>query len=175
MSVKNLLPCILLLCATTPFATGEWIVEFPGLPKLIERSDAIVILRVDRNVEAESRIRVGLYRTYECYIYQALKGNLPSQVRLRLMDTRLGFVTPYAVGSAHLMFLAKARGTDEPTEYRTIEVEGANIRLSPFGHEEMPEGKTLVERIQTLIAKTIQYSQKEELKEREFLDRVRVK
>jgi len=58
------------------------------------------------------------------------------------MNTEGSFATPYAHGSTHLMFLMKKAAEDEPTDYRTLTFKGAQILLSPLGHEKAPEGKT---------------------------------
>lgn len=143
--------------------------EFPGLGRLAERSDAIVALRIDRHIDI--RPSATLYSTHECYIYQTLKGDIPKgkRIALRLMDTRTSFVTPFAFLSTHLMFLTRKRTEDEPTEYRTIEFQGANTRLSPFGHEKMPEGKTLEEKVKFLIKRSLEYWDNQHRKEQEFL------
>lgn len=145
---------------------------FPGLDELIEKADAIVILRVDRQVTDFGSPT--LYSTQDCYIYQTLKGEIPTSktVRLQLMDTRGSFVPPYAVGSTHLMFLMKKRTEDEPTDYRTLQFGGANVRLSPFGHETMPRGKTTRERIISLLKDTVAYNRKQAEKEKAFLNRM---
>ena len=105
-----------------------------------------------------------------------LKGDIPAgkRIPLRLMDTRTSFVTPYARSSTHLMFLTKKRTPNEPTEYRTIEFQGANIRLSPFGHEKMPKGKTIEDKVKGLIKDSLEYRRKQYEKEREFLESVLV-
>ena len=143
---------------------------FPGLDELIERADAIVILRVDRHVTDFGSPT--LYSTHDCYIYQTLKGDIPTNktIRLQLMDTRTSFVTPYAIHSTHLMFLTNKRTGDEPTDYRTIEIRGANIRLTPFGHEKMPAGKTTKDQIRSLLKRTVEYNEKQHDKERAFLE-----
>ena len=81
--------------------------NFPGLEELIEKADAIVILRVDKHVTGFGSPT--LYSTHDCYIYQTLKGEIPRNnvIRVQLMDTRTALVTPYAIGSTHLLFLTK--------------------------------------------------------------------
>lgn len=142
---------------------------FRGLDELIEKADAIVILRVDRHLTDFGSPT--LYSTHDCYIYQTLKGDIPKNkiIRLQLMDTRSSFVTPYAIFSTHLMFLTKKRTADEPTDYRTIEITGANIRLSPFGHEKMPAGKTIKDQIKSILKSTVEYNKKQYAKEQTFL------
>ena len=144
--------------------------SFPGIDKLIRKSDAVVILRIDHHID--TRPNPTLYTTHECYIYQTLKGGIPAgkRIRLRLMDTRTSFVTPYAHSSTHLMFLTKKRTPNEPTEFRTIEFKGANIRLSPLGHEKMPKGKTIEDKVKGLIKDALEYRRKQYKKEREFLE-----
>jgi hypothetical protein len=143
--------------------------DFPGLRKLIERADAIVILRVDDHINYQPGPT--LYTTHSCFIYQTLKGDIPKETRipLQLMDTRSEFVTPFALLSSHLMFLAKKRSEDEPTEYRTIEFVGANVVLSPFGHEKMPAGDTLEDKIRTLVRESIRYWDAQRNAEKKFL------
>lgn len=162
----------LALIFLAPIAHAVVIGFFPGLDELIQKADAIVILRVDRNV-TDFGSATG-YSTHDCYVYQTLKGDIPTgkTVRLQLMDTRTAFVTPYASYSTHLMFLTKKRTPDEPTEYRTIEISGANIRLTPFGHEKMPEGKTTKDQITSLLKATVEYNQKQHEKEQAFLEQM---
>lgn len=145
---------------------------FPGLDKLINKADAIVILRVDRHVTDFGSPT--LYSTQDCYIYQTLKGDIPANktIRLQLMDTRTSFVTPYAIHSTHLVFLTKKRTQNEPTDYRTIEIRGANIRLTPFGHEKMPEGNTLSDQITSLLKHTVAYNRKQDENEQAFLNQM---
>lgn len=145
---------------------------FPGLDELIRKADAIVVLRVDRSLgDFESPT---LYSTHDCYIYQTLKGDIATgkRIRLRLMDTSTAFVSPYANFSTHLMFLTRKRSEDEPTEYRTLEVRGANIRLSPFGHEKLPEGADAKEQITSLLRTPFEYNEQQHDKEQAFLEQV---
>ena len=142
---------------------------FPGLKQLIDKSDAIVILRIDEHIKYQ--INPTLYSTHLCYIYQTLKGNIPKNTRIpiRLMDTQDSFVTPFSFHSTHLIFLTKKRTENEPTEYRTIQFEGANIILSPFGNEKTPEGKTVEQKVKNLIKNAIAYQAKECEKRQKFL------
>lgn len=146
-----------------------FIAPFPGLEKLISRSDAIVVLGIERQL---NDVDPNLYATYDCMVYQTLKGEIPTgkTVRFQLMDTRTSFVNPFAVGSAHLMFLTRKRTENEPTEYRTIEIEGANVRVTPFGNERLPEGATIADQIRTLLRRTSQYDRVEFQKGQDFLE-----
>lgn len=150
-------------------AHGVPIGYYPGLKKLIEQADAIVILRVDRQLTDFGSPTH--YSMHECYIYQTLKGDIPKNTRinLQLMDTKGSFVTPYAWLSTHLMFLMKKQTDDEPTEYRTLTFKGAHVQLSPFGHENPPKGKTIEEKIKGLIKDAIAYWAKEHEKNQKFL------
>jgi hypothetical protein len=157
----------LLFACTVCFA--EKISPFPGLPKLMEEADAIVILRVEEDLERyPSPV---LYRTYKCCIHQTLKGDIQavSRIALDLLDTRTRMEPPFAPWSTHLMFLRKKEGHNLVSDYRTLAYEGANIRLSPFGHEKLPDGNTILERIQHLIRKAIEYWDDQQKKEDEFL------
>jgi hypothetical protein len=145
---------------------------FPGLDQLIEKADAIVILRVDKHVTGFGSPT--LYSTHDCYVYQTLKGDIPTNqiIRLQLMDTRSSFVTSYAILSTHLMFLTKKRTPDEPTDYRTIEFRGANTRLTPFGHEKMPDGETIRDQVADVLRRTVEYNKKQHEEEQAFLNQM---
>lgn len=153
-------------------AVAVQIGDFPGIDELVANADAVVILRVDHHVDVQSNPT--LYTTHDCYVCQTLKGDVPPgrAIRLRLMDTGASFVTPYAIHSTHLMFLTKKRTPNESTDYRTIEFQGANIRVSPFSNEEMPEGKMVPQQIQSLLKRTIDYKNDVHKKEQAFLKRV---
>ncbi len=144
---------------------------FPGIQKLINKADAIVILRIDSHIKYR-RFLDEVYTTHSCYIYQSLKGDIPinKRIKLDLLNTRAKFVPPFDLGSTHLMFLTKKRSKDEPTDYRTIEYIGANIILSPFNHEKIPKGKTIKDKIKNLIKKSIKYKKQEMDKELAFLN-----
>lgn len=168
----------LVVVLTASFASSAHAVpicDFPGLDELIQKSDAIVILRVDRQITDFGSPT--LYSTHDCYVYQTLKGDIPSRKisRFQLLDTRCSFVPPYAIYSTHLMFLTKKRTADEPTDYRTIEIKGANTILSPFGHENTPEGKTTIEKITSGLKTTVEYDQKQHEKEQAFLNHMIIK
>ena len=148
---------------------GVMIAPFPELDELISKADAIVILRIEKR--HTDNMSSTLYGTYECYIYQTLKGDIPvgKRISLQLMDARTSFVTPYAPFSTHLVFLTRKRTPDEPADYRSLEIQGANILISPFGKEKMPDGKTVKEKIQSLLTRTLEYNKKQYDKEQAFL------
>jgi len=169
---KTALFLIVSIVLSTAVCHGVIIGFFPGLDKLIERADAIVILEIERSFG--NGISSTLYDTYECYIYQTLKGEIPinQRIRLQLMDARTSFVPPFALRSTHLVFLTKKLMPDEPTDYRSLNIEGANVLISPFGNEKMPEGKTVKEKIQALLTRTLEYNKKKYEKEQMFLQKM---
>ena len=171
MMQKKIFAVFLAIALLTPLAYAVLIGFFPGLEQLIRKSDAIVILRVDRKV---TDIDDNLYSTHDCYIYQTLRGDIPTNttVRIQLMDTRSSFATPFATHSTHLVFLTKKRSNNEPTDYRTLEIIGANIALAPFGQEKLPEGKTTEDQIRTLLEQTVKYNATAFHKEQEFLSNI---
>jgi len=142
---------------------------YPGLKKLIDSADAIVILRIDRHLSGFGSPT--FYSTHECFIYQTIKGDIPrnTRIKLQLMNTEGSFATPYAWGSTHLMFLMKKAAQDEPTDYRTLTFKGAQILLSPLGHEKAPEGKTIEQKVKKLIKNAIAYQAGEHEKRQKFL------
>ena len=162
--------CAIICLAPTP-AFAVRIGDFPGMEALIEKADAIVILRVDHHVDIQSNPT--LYTTHDCFIYRTLKGELPSgkTTRLRLMAPNQPFVTPFAMRSTHLVFLTRKRSPSESTDFRTIEFKGASIQLPPFAGEVFPEGKTAAQQITYLLERTIKHNESEHEKELAFLKR----
>jgi len=169
--MKKIAVCLLMLVACA-ICRAVMIGPFPGLTGLVEESDAIVILGVEEYLDKFPQSDG--WGKYRCCIYQALKGDFQpgSRIEVTLLDTRSSFITPFGPGSTHLMFLTKKRSPFEETAYHTIERQGANIRLSPFGNEKTPPGKSIQERIQFLIRKAIEYWDEQQKKEREFLEQM---
>jgi len=161
---------IILLAVFAPLtANSVPIGHCPGLKKLIDSADAIVVLRIDSHLSDFGGPT--FYSTHECYIYQTIKGDIPKNARinLQLMNTEGSFATPYAQGSTHLMFLMKKATENEPTEYRTLTFKGAQILLSPLGQEKPPQGTTIEERVENVIKDAIAYQAEEHHKKERFL------
>jgi len=169
MNKRYIVAIILLMSLISVTAWAVPIGHCPGLKKLIESADAIVILRIDRHLSDFGSAT--FYSTHECYIYQSIKGDIPenTRIKLQLMNTEASFATPYAHGSTHLMFLMKKATKDEPTEYRTITFKGAQTLLSPFGHEKEPQGKTIEDQVKRVIRDTISYQAEEHEKRQKHL------
>ena len=167
---------IIILIATILVVSKAQAVEigfFTDLDELIKKADAIVILRVDHHVDMKSSPT--LYTTHDCYIYQTLKGKIPTDkvIRLQLMDTRSpGFSTPFSLFSTHLMFLTKKRSPGESTDFRTIEISGANVCLSAIGHEKVPKGKTVSAKIRSVLKRAVDQNKKKYEEEQAFLKRM---
>ena len=167
---KGRVAVAILLSIIAPFAA--WAVPIgycPGLDKLIDAADAIVVLRIDRHLSDFNSPT--FYSTHECYIYRTIKGDIRenASIRLQLMNTEGSFATPYAHGSTHLMFLMKKATDDERTEYCTLTFKGAQTLLSPLDHEKAPEGKTIKDKVTKLIKGAIAYQAQEHEKRQEFL------
>lgn len=156
------------LCAPL-VANAVPIADFPGLEPLIDRADAIVVLRIDRHLSDFGSPT--FYSTHECFIYQAIKGDIPplSRITLQLMDPETDFATPYAHGSNHLVFLMRKMTENEPTEYRSLAYKGARVLLPPLGREKEPKGDTVKEKVRTLIEESIHYQAEELEKRQRFL------
>jgi len=139
--MKRIIRIIAAILISLSFAHAEWIGEFPGLDKLIKEADAIVILRIDHSDGDFGGIE--LYSTHDCFIYQSLKGDIPTKkrIRLKLMDARQHSPNLFAYQSTLLVFLTKKRAPSEPTDYRALETKGSAILLPPTGLEATPVGE----------------------------------
>jgi hypothetical protein len=154
------------------FAHAEWIGEFPGLSKLASDADAIIILRVDKSDGDFGGME--LYSTHDCYVYQTLKGDIPTNkvIRLKLMDARSSIVSPFAHHSTLLVFLTKKRSPNEPTDYRSLEIKGATIQLPPTGQETPPKGEAIIDKIRWVLQRAVEFNAKEQEKEQLFLQQM---
>lgn len=157
--------CSALLSYGIPFSD-----EPPRIEALIEQSDAIVILRIDTVCPGFGS--PDFYSTHNCFIYKTLKGNIPinTRVTIRLMDSPHAGATVYANGSSHLIFLIRKLDENEPTEYRSLMTNGAQVLLSPLGNEITPDGSTLEEQVRNVIKGAITYQTKEHEKRMNFLN-----
>ena len=170
MLVRTVFKTVLASFVATSCAQAVVIGNFRSLQELIDASDAIVILSIRAHVDIQPSPT--LYETHDCAISQTLKGDIPQRkkIRLQLMDARSSFVSPFAMHSTHLIFLVKKRSPAEATDYRSIQMEGANIRLSHVGHEKPPEGKNLEEKIRNVVKDSIKHLDRDYERERRFLD-----
>jgi hypothetical protein len=130
----------------------------------MERADVIAIVRIDEHVQPA--VDPNLRTRHRCYVYQTLKGDLTTgeTVLLSLMDTRTSFVSPFPLHSTHLVFLAKSDGG-----YQNLAFEGSILRLSPSGHEKVPDDETIQAQITALLSESISYWDQQWALEREFL------
>jgi hypothetical protein len=166
--MMNILTCLSAsLIVTVCSAHAVTIAPFPGLPKMIEEADAIVIIRVDEHIKVSPG--PDLRTRHRCYVYQSLKGNLPESERvfLSLIDTRTSFVSPFSIGATHLAFLSTNEIGGEST-FRNLQYEGSILRLSPFGHESEPDGWNLERKIKILVERSIAYWDREQQREKEL-------
>ena len=141
-----------LALALAPISSAHAVVigNFDSLQKMIDRADAIVVLRIDEHVDL--RRLPSLVTTHRCYLYQVLKGPLVkgTVVQLALRDLQGALVSPYAQGSVHLVFLNRGSGS---TPWVTMGYQGADLLLSPLGNETL-QGKTIKEKIQNLLRRS---------------------
>jgi hypothetical protein len=165
----KLLYFCLALMMTTNAAFAMLVGNFPGLPQLVDKADAIVVLRVDDELGPPLPFADG--RRVSCYVYQVLKGNIMpgTTTPMLLINMRPGLVTPFARGSTHLMFLTKSDGD---TPYQTLMYDGANIAVSPLGQEKPPQGRSVVDKVRAVIEASIQYRKQSTAEEIDYLNKL---
>ncbi|RYD65014.1 MAG: hypothetical protein EOP84_32260 [Verrucomicrobiaceae bacterium] len=154
---------------TSCIAQAVMIGDFPGLSKLAEQADAIVVLRIDKS--SDDFGSPDHYSTHECYIYQTIKGDIPKggRVRLRLMDTRHPGISVFGSGTTFLAFLTKKRSSHEPTEYRSLEIRGSITRLPPTGQESAPVSLSPEDHIRRILKRAVEVNTQEHQQEEQFL------
>lgn len=168
--MKKYFLVLLLFVGLSSVAYAQLIGPFPGLAMLIAEAEAIVVLRVEKMPEGGAMLPDG-WRDCECRVLQTLKGELRQGevLPLLLYDVRTKFENDFAQGSTHLTFLVKNDTPGETARYRSLTREGGNVRLTPFGHEKKPEGKTVREQIVSLLRATEAYNKKHYEKEQAYL------
>jgi hypothetical protein len=121
---------------------------FPGLDKLIEMSDTVMIVHIDRH---DAAAEVDGWGRYECSVLLMLKGAPPAKDRVALWLN--GGAAPgrgnFQTETVQLVFLRKE--STYGADYRAPAVRGAVMRASPSSHQRQPKGDTVRERIEHVI------------------------
>jgi hypothetical protein len=153
-------------------ASAVIIGPFPGLARLIEKADAIAVVRIDEPLEPG--IRPNGFTLQRCFVYQVLKGDLRAGTftPLLLRDPGTSPASPFARGSAHLIFFTRLGPPDRGAHYVTAHVEGASLRVAPLGNERKPEGKTTGDQIRSIIRRSMKSFEEERRREDELLRKV---
>lgn len=150
--------------------------NFENLQALIDASDAIVVLQVVGGCDNGPDDNLDTLRT--CFIYESLKGSIPpkSKIPLQLMNLEgnpdLLVDSGFSLHSMHLVFLVKNQHLNAPAEYRTLETQGASLRLPPVGKGVAIEGTNTADKIRTIIRNSAMYWGAQQKKQREFLNRM---
>ena len=161
---------VLMLIAVPCFA--RLFGRFNGLDNLINKSDAIVVARIENTSGAV--FGPDGWETRRCMIYQSLKGDIAADkfVTFRLANSNfLSFPSAFTEGTSYVLFLRKVPKKYD-ISYQSISQEGDNIELSPLGNEKKPEGSSVKERIQTLIRNYIAYRDQKAQRENKLLDKM---
>lgn len=136
-------------------ASAVMVGPFPGLDKMLERSDVVVVVRVEPfPVGTNGYFAQGRFDgwgLYECLVMRVLKGTVPEKRNLKL--SLCGFITdwPYdfTIGTTYIVFLNKE--SSGFSDYRAPAIYGAVMRVSPFNHEKEPKGDTVLEKVANVI------------------------
>ncbi len=149
--MKKLLLFVSLLFASRSFAVV--VTGFPGLDKMIEQSDAVVVIRIEPFPVGTNgnivRVIHDHWDRYECMVMRVLKGTVPEKRNLKLM--LCGAITdwPYSfsVCTTYIVFLNK--DSSGYSDFRAPAIQGAVMRASPFTQE--PKGNTIQEKVAHVI------------------------
>jgi hypothetical protein len=165
-----LLPLFIFLASAPCYA--DLVGTFDGLDNLIDRSDAVVVVRVERHIDTSSSPT--LTTTHLCYVLKSFKGDAPAGRRLplRLRDTTNSFREKFRLSSVHVVFLIKQPRERGGIAHRSLPYEGANIEVSPLFNEGMLKGNSIKENIKQLIRDYVEYRVKEMRREDELFDRI---
>jgi hypothetical protein len=141
--------------------------SFPGLPKLIERADLIVVAKI---AQQTGKSDIGGGSVFRIEVLKSLKGNLSpgatASVYLRNLPFSDGRISVYTVlqqwtapGDWRILFLNKATETEKDFEYRNENASGDSIRIAPDSNLSKLSGKNVQEDISVLINETVTYEE----------------
>ena len=138
--------CGLLTLAINSFAV--FVTEFPGLDKMIEQSDLVMVVTLERTEGWPMGDHWGVYGGR---VMRVLKGQAPEKgyAKLQLCGAITDWPYSFAIGTQSLVFLNKT--TINGAEYTAPAVIGAVMRVSPFNHEKEPKGDTVREKVEHVI------------------------
>lgn len=138
------LSCLLWLASET---SALFVTSFPGLDAMIEKSDLVMVVRIERLV-SQGEDHWGLYQSL---VMRVLKGELPEKGKEKLWLCGATTDWPYSFipGTTYIVFLNK--DSTGGGDYRAPAIYGAVIRASPFNHEKEPKGNTVLEKVAHVI------------------------
>ena len=138
--------CSLLLLAVNLHAVV--VTDFPGLDKLIERSDLVMVVTLEGK---EENLILDLWCVYGGRVMRVLKGQAPEKgyAKLQLCGAITEWPNSFAIGTQYLVFLNKTSANG--AEYVAPPIIGAVMRVSPFNHQKEPKGETVREKVEHVI------------------------
>ncbi|MBY0230084.1 MAG: hypothetical protein K2W96_12450 [Gemmataceae bacterium] len=171
MTATRLLLAALAALAPAPPTRAVIIGDFKSLGDLLDKSSLVIVGRIEKN--ADPNEGPDLCSTHDVYVLSALKGGIPkgATLRLRLMDTSEHHPKPWAVGSLHLLFLAKDDAGGK-WSHRSLGIKGSNLPVSPLTRDEVVKGLSAKEAAKALLREYAEWREKQRAKEKEFLDKV---
>ncbi|MFL5340109.1 MAG: hypothetical protein ACJ8F7_08150 [Gemmataceae bacterium] len=172
MRTSRMLTALVLAAAVAAEARAVVIANFKSLDDLIDKSDAVLVVRIDRTTQPV--VGPDLYTTHECFVYATLKGKaeVGQRVSLQLLNAGRFDESRFGVGSTYIVFLRSgAAGTGGPT-YWSIQVEGATIPVAPDFREKTVKGKTAKEAVKALVREYIEYRDRKTQKQNEFFEKL---
>lgn len=149
---------LIIVCCSLLFASRSFAVivtEFPGLDRMIERSDVVVVIRIEPfPIATNGNVFLAEsdhWRLYECSVMRVLKGTIPEKrnLKLRMCGAITDWPHSFTVGTTYIVFLNKE--SSNGSDYRAPAIHGAVMRASPFNHEKEPKGNTVLEKVAHVI------------------------
>lgn len=142
--------CLVVSCLLWFAAKASAVVvgPFPGLDKMIERSDLVVVVRVER---VENQMMSDHWGVYGSRVIRVLKGQAPEKgyAKLQMCGAITDWPYSFATGTEYIVFMNKT--SINGAEYLAPAIYGAVMRASPFNHEKEPKGNTVLEKVAHVI------------------------
>ena len=158
---------IILLLALSKPTFAPIFGTFPGLDKLISRSDAILVVDL---LKQKSLSPWGLHEDYEVYVRKVIKGKITQDKKVILSLRFLPFVSllksesnirwGFRIGERHIVFLSKNNEPDKAL-YSSLNYSGGHMQVSPQNNLSKLKGDEPKEIISQLLKDFLEYKRQE--------------
>jgi hypothetical protein len=131
-AIKKAALVVAFLELLAPFSPAPIFGRFPGLEKLVADSEAIVVARIERR---SAFLPPMIYGEYEIVLEKVLKGDLSPGSRMKVWLRDLSYpertsFDPFTYRSRHILFLRRGEASGYPSEWRSLNCEGAHLPFS---------------------------------------------
>lgn len=166
-TLRFLFVMVLFSLGLTDSAFADTFGGFPGLGKLIQRSDAIVIVDILEQKNPFRQPRISDRQNYQASILKVIKGEIPEgTTTLSLRFLPVGCTqgaasrAEFYFGQRQIVFLRKCQQQGE-VSYAMLDYEGGHMQISPRTDLSKLKGKEPKQIVSELLESFLEFKRKE--------------